>query len=131
MHVAIHRFDLDKYEQLSVHQEPIISEKRKHPLFFSFLMGYMVEFRSDVAMFLFLLYVDILMKWSLQHTISPGEGWFNNFSVKVVIILRCLVTVLCNTYQACESCISRYLMYLIGSKFSVIFTSEQIKMVFL
>ena len=129
MHVAIHRFDLDKCEQLSVHREPIISEKRKHPLFFSFLMGYMVEFRSDIAMFLFLLYVDILMKWSLQHTISPGEGWFNNFSVKVVIILSCLV-MLCNTYQACESCISRYLIDLIGSKFSVIFTSEQIKMVF-
>lgn len=130
MQLAIHRFDLDKYEQLIVHQEPIISAKRKHPLFFSFLMGYLVEFRSDVAMFLFLLYVDILMKWSLQHTISPGEGWFNNFSVKVVIILSCLV-MLCNTYQACESCLSRYLIDLIGSEFSAIFISEQIKMVFL
>ena len=130
MHLAIHRFDLDKHEQLSVHREPVISEKRKHSLFFSFLLGYMVEFRSDVAMFLFLLYVDILMKWSLQHTISPGEGWFNNFSVKVVIIFSCLV-MLCNTYQACESCLSRHLIDLIGSEFSVSFTSEQIKMVFL
>ena len=130
MHLAIHRFDLDKHEQLSVHREPVISEKRKHSLFFSFLLGYMVEFRSDVVMFLFLLYVDILMKWSLQHTISPGEGWFNNFSVKVVIIFSCLV-MLCNTYQACESCLSRHLIDLIGSEFSVSFTSEQIKMVFL
>jgi len=86
----------------------------------------MMEFRGDVTMFLFLLSVDILMKWSLQHRISPVEGWFNNFSVKVVIILSCLV-MLCNTYQACESCLSRYLIDLIGSEFSAIFTSEQIK----